>query len=144
MLLRNFNKISIIFYPGLLLLLFAVWSCNWFASWDDSYDYQIKIDSVTFPQTWVNEGDTLKVAFWGKIGDDDCCSFARFDVTSTSDSSSFVVMAHKRVQYRVLCHSGVVMLDGKIYRIYPVSEGTYTIIVNQPDGSKLEKQIWIH
>jgi len=128
----------------LVILLIIIGSCNWFASWDDSFDYQMKIDSIAFPQSWVNAGDTLKVAFWGKIGDDDCCSFARFNVSSSADTSKIAVMAHKRVQYRVFCNSGVVMLDEKICSIYPVLEGTYTVIVNQPDGSKIEKQIWIH
>ena len=127
-----------------LFILFLIGSCNWFASWDDSYDYQIKVDSVAFPQSWVNAGDTLKVAFWGKIGDDDCCSFARFEVTNASDTARIKVMAHKKVQYRVLCNSGIVMLEGKICPIYPVLGGAFTVIVGQPDGSSIIRQIWIH
>ncbi|RPI17486.1 MAG: hypothetical protein EHM58_09215 [Ignavibacteriae bacterium] len=132
----------------LVLISFAVLmitdSCNWFTSWDDSYDFTIKIDSFAVTKEWVNRTDTLQVAFWGTVGNTECHSFKGFTKSITQDSAFISAAGHKSAKYREICSNADIKITGEICSIFPVSEGTFTIIVKQPDGSALEKQIWIH
>ncbi len=121
------------------LVIFA-----WCQDYNQSYDFKIKVDTFAFPQSWVNHGDTLLVAFWGTIGTDTCSSFSKFQITQDSSRAEIIVWGHKSVIYRQGCSSANVLLNGKKCSLFPVKQGTYTVIVDQPDGSKIQQQIWIH
>lgn len=108
------------------------------------YYYKIKIDTITFPQYPVNHGDTLKAAFWGTIGSDTCAHFSHFDIANDSSHAEITVWGVEMYAYRKICPSAVVLLKGEVCRLHPVKEGTYTIVVNQPDGSKKQVQIPIN
>lgn len=135
-------------YKGLVLvsgiLLVIVLGCPGLTSWDNSYDFTIRIDSVAFTPSWVNHTDTLKIAFWGTVGNTDCHSFSGFNISLKQDSAFITATGHKKDQYRLICNKADIKITGEICRVYPVSDGTFTVVVNQPDGTKLIRQIWIH
>ncbi|MFI5144489.1 MAG: hypothetical protein ACHQJ4_02745 [Ignavibacteria bacterium] len=141
----KYKRIILITKRYVLLLMFSfLVTFAWCESWDDSYDYKIKVDTFAFPIPWVTHTDTLHVAFWGKIGDDTCSKFARFDISKDSSHADITVWGHKSVLYRVACPSGTTYLNGKQYGIYPLKTGAFTVTINEPDGSKIQQQIWIH
>lgn len=141
---HNFYKHKTLILICFLTLLFSFNFLNCYDS--SSNEFIIRVDSVSFPQQTVNYGDTLKTAFWGTIGPDECYSFLRFETTNDSISTSFKLIGLHLYTWRDACRgNGVpILLNGKIYNIFPVYRGTYTIIINEPDGSKIQKQILIH
>jgi hypothetical protein len=131
----------------LTVLSAMLFSFNFLNCYDtSSVEFTIKVDSVSFPQQTFNQIDSLKAAFWGTIGSDECYSFLKFEVSNDTNSTVFSLIGLHLYTWRNACRGNgdPVLLNGKIYNIFPVYQGTYKITVNQPDGSKLEKQILIH
>jgi len=117
-----------------------------------SSEFTIKIDSISFPQHFVNSNDSLKVAFWGTAiyywpdGQHINGHFLRFDISQKTDTCTISAIGYwcqGPRGYPPDCGVGELILNGLVCRIYPVQQGLYTVIVNQPDGSKLVKQIVI-
>jgi len=112
-----------------------------------SGEFTIKIDSITFPQQVVHSYDSLKVAFWGDVTKSEPAGhFLRFDISQKTDTCTLSAIGYWCQGPRGIppdCGSGEQTLSGLVCRVFPVQQGLYTVIVNQPDGSKIVKQIVI-
>lgn len=106
--------------------------------------FRIKVDSISLPVNPVFSTDTLKITFWGTIGNDGCYSFAHFQGARTGNQLDLVLWGRNQRTSEETCTQQIVKLDGKQYYDYPVSGGNYTIVIHQPDGSLLQRTIYIH
>jgi len=137
-----------------LFLIFISFSCFIPVIFPGCYDYgggtgefTIKIDSISFPQPVVHSNDSLKTAFWGDVTKSYSNGhFLRFDISQKTDTCIISAIGYWCQGSRGLppdCASGEQILSGLVCRIFPVQQGTYTVVVNQPDGSKIVKRIII-
>lgn len=121
-------------------------TCNCSDSGKTYYEYsQVRADRASFLRDTVNSTDTLKIAFWGVIGNDSCNSFGYFQASSSSHQTDISLYgALKKIWCSTpVCNSGNVDLDGVIYNIFPLTSGNYTVIVHQPDGSSFTKNAFV-
>jgi hypothetical protein len=106
--------------------------------------FRIKVDSFSLPVNPVFSIDTLKITFWGTIGNDGCYSFAHFQRATTSNQLDLVLWGRNQRTSEQTCTQQIVKLDGKQFFNYPVSGGDYIVVIHQPDGSLMQKTIYIH
>jgi hypothetical protein len=102
--------------------------------------YVIKVDSIIYPDT-ITFGDTLKIKFYGLVGENSCYQFAQwnneFDV-------SLIQLTTMGLHYlNQNCVDGVTYLNGAEYRLRGVPAGAFTIKVVQPDNSTMDSQLYV-
>ncbi|HYG39216.1 MAG TPA: hypothetical protein VD908_11380 [Cytophagales bacterium] len=106
---------------------------------DDGKTYQIKVDSLVISDV-VNADEALTIQFFGTAGPDGCHSFSRFEVNVKAEVVSIKLWG--KVAGNV-CTQSIVPLNEK-YVIHPPLSKQLTIIVNQPDGSFIERRVKVN
>ncbi len=102
---------------------------------DGNVLYKIKVDSLDIPIT-ISQDDTLDIWLYGIAGCDGCHSFSHF-TTNTKPSELKLTVWGKHSKNDFVCFLAVVKLEEK-YSVYPpLNQGTFYIIIDQPDGSTL-------
>ncbi len=108
---------------------------------DDTISYIIKVDSITHADTIV-AADGFEVRFYGKIGDNDCYEFLKFDNGFGPQEINVTVYGLETI--RNDCQGGPVMLNGKGAIYFDMTSGDWTIRVHQPDGvSYIESSVYV-
>jgi hypothetical protein len=112
----------------------------------DDY-FKIKVDNASFLRDSVNTVDTLQIAFWGTIGNDSCYFFSSFQATKSTHQTDLILWGvHKEInsygQVKT-CKDTTKLLNGMTYNIYPLSQGNYSVVIHQPDGSQLVKIAYV-
>jgi len=143
-------KIKILFYLS-AVIIFAVLSmhgCYDDHGWSRSQSYyKITVDSITFPAQNFTANDTLRIALWGVIGEDSCYSFSYFQESGSShliDLALWGLHDYVPADPSSGCTTAKILLNGMIYRVYPVEQGMNTVVIHQPGGSNLYKQVFIY
>jgi hypothetical protein len=143
-----------------LLILFLLFSlsvfltscfenCHFCACSDSGKTYykyeQVAVNRASFSRDTVNSTDTLKISFWGTIGNDSCNSFGYFQATSTAHQTDIVLYgAYKQIWCGTpVCPSGNVDLGGVAYNVFPLTQGNYSVVIHQPDGSTFTKYAFV-
>ncbi len=121
--------------------------------------FQIKVDSVSVVSplrvvrpgygevTWwlpskspLTVTDTLRVQFHGWIGPNGCHQFSHFDVTKI-DMAGYKVSVWGKEQSGVGCFQLLIVLRHVLEIYPPLRKGTWILLVSQPDGSVLRKEV---
>jgi len=103
-------------------------------------EYTIQIDSIKHLDT-IAAGETLEIKFYGLVGETDCYSFYKFNINFDQDKIYATAIGLNSESED--CKDGNVMLEGESANIYSLSEGNYTIIVNQPRDNKIESSVYV-
>ena len=102
--------------------------------------FTIHVDSVQAPAT-VSRDAPLSIQFYGTIGSNLCFEFDRFEVEQTHSQLDLTLWGRVEVP-RGICPLALSELDGRSFvKPAPHDAGTVTIVVHQPDGSKLELSV---
>ncbi|HEY9115899.1 MAG TPA: hypothetical protein VIN10_14465 [Bacteroidales bacterium] len=102
--------------------------------------YVIKVDSIIYPDT-ITVGDTLKIKFYGLVGENSCYQFAQWNNEFDVDLIQLTTMGiHYLTQE---CYEGITYLDGAEYQLRGVPKGSYTIKIVQPDNSTMDSQLYV-
>ena len=127
-------KVNILLFLSLLLCNI---SCTTGLDSNDEL-FLIKVDKIELSKT-ITLGDTLHISFYGTIGNNGGYSFERFDSSLEGNNLNLKVWG----KYKATGAQSDVMvyLDGRKFNFVPVNKGDYKIIVNQPDGSKIEQNV---
>lgn len=100
--------------------------------------FVVRVDSIQTPPA-VGVGDTMKVRFWGVIGNNACYSFSHFEVQRDSLRATVTVWG-KHIPAEV-CAAVMVELDGRVLPLVPQKKGTLTLNIRQPDGTALTRTV---
>ncbi len=107
-------------------------------------DYQyflIKIDSVSIPES-IFAKQPFDVEFYGYIGHNGCYSFSEF--VSETQSKTIRVEAWGKLNLgSKICTDVMVGLQGEKLNIFINEAGSYKLLIKQPDGTFLERQILV-
>lgn len=98
-------------------------------------EFLVKADSVKLQKN-PNPVDGLKAQLWGTIGASTCYSFSRYETSRDSVQVRVKIFGYYTASNN--CTPSTIRLNGALYLIpAPFYHGTFTIIVQQPDGSTL-------
>ena len=106
---------------------------------EDFRYYKIKVDKIEAPDT-LNVSDSLKIKFYGTVGNDGCHSFDDFE-TEQNDRQIEITAWGKIPTDANVCPAVMVYLDGEEFKTKLNEPGKYQIIINQPDSSKISKYV---
>jgi hypothetical protein len=104
-----------------------------------SRSFVIRVDSLT-GFTAVSGGVAARQLVWARVGPNGCHRFAGFDVARSG--SQMDVTARGELTPGDNCYQVVVELRGEPLRLDPPIPRPLTIVVHQPDGSTLTRQVW--
>lgn len=103
-------------------------------------NYIIKIDSIVVPDT-ILFGNNLIVKFYGKVGENGCYAFYKFDVDYELNTTS--ITSWGRFTHYEACPENLPVLYGKELIIYNLSKGNNIIKAIQPDGDALSSEVFV-
>lgn len=117
----------------------AAWlcSCSWITG-VDTRDYRIRVDSIAAPAR-ASAGDTLRFVLHGTVGPDGCHKLERIDEYRSLNSVELVVWGQEKTG-NVGCTLAVIELH-HAYAVAPPLGDPFSIIVLQPDGSRLVRSL---
>lgn len=122
------------------IILFISTSCKKDDPKPTQENYVIKIDSISHPDT-IAVGDTLRILFYGLVGENSCYQFAQWDNEFDVDLIQLTTMG---VHYlNRTCADGKTYLDGAEYSLRGIPKGPYNIKIVQPDNSTLDSQLYV-
>jgi len=124
--------------PLVLIALIATVSCS-LISGDDYDHFRIRVDSIVAPDTAAS-GDSLRITLFGFVGPDGCYSFDRIDSRRTTNSVELSVWGRHRTGRGFACTHAVVELR-QSHVVPPPLGIPFSVIVVQPDGSRLNRPI---
>lgn len=102
--------------------------------------YVIKVDSIIYPDT-ITFGDTLKIKFYGLVGENSCYQFNQWK-TSVDQTSNVVQITTMGVHYLDQnCFDGITYLNGAQYNISGFPVGSFTIKILQPDNTTMDSPL---
>lgn len=125
------NKTSIAILTFLLIGIVAYFSTGCKKDAPAETEYTIKIDSVQHTDT-INVGDVFDVSFFGKIGDNDCYEFLRFE--PTFGVNLIEIKGIGKHTARDDCKGGEQYLSAGV-GFTDLTAGDWTLKVLQPDGT---------
>ena len=102
--------------------------------------YVIKVDSIIHPDT-ITVGDTLKIKFYGLVGNNSCYQFAQWNNSFDVDLIQLTTMGLHYLDRD--CVDGITYLNGAEYQLRGVPKGPYTIKIVQPDNSTLDSPLYV-
>ena len=82
--------------------------------------YVIQVDSIIYPDT-ITFGDTLKIKFYGLVGDNSCYQFAQWDNKFDVGLIQLTAMGINYLNQN--CVDGVTYLNGAEYKLTGVPTG---------------------
>ena len=104
-----------------------------------SSEFIARVDSVSGP-TAVSGGIAAEQHLWGTVGPKGCTIFK--EVRSTRVASTMDVTVIGEHVAGATCSSGSVSLNGLDVHIEPLILNDFSLVVHQPDGSKLVRRIY--
>ncbi len=126
------------FIPVALILLAGLSLMN--CSKNKETQFVIKVDSIAVADT-VNLGEVFDIEFFGVIGNDGCYSYSNTEVFYESKTLTFKVWGKNSGAKE--CPDVIVLLDGLKVTVNNIDEGDNTIVVIQPNDSKLTKALFV-
>ena len=114
------------------VLLFSLTLIN--CNKNNETTFVIKVDSIHVADT-INLDETLRIEFFGTIGDNGCYSLSHDE--SSFEGTTLSIKLWGKNSGADECPSVIVKLDGTYFDINFSSAGTYTIEIIQPDNSKI-------
>jgi len=102
--------------------------------------YVIQVDSIIHPDT-ITFGDTLKIKFYGLVGENSCYQFAQW---SNEFGVDYIQLTTVGLHYlNRNCVDGVTYLNGAEYKLFGVPAGDYTIKIVQPNDSTMNSPLHV-
>ena len=129
--------------PAMAILLAGLLTWTTGCKKDDNAttEFVIKIDSIVLPDT-INRIDTLKVEFYGLVGNNGCYKFDRIEqVDAKEKSMRFKVWGKYEEQEN--CPNQIVYLDDVAVTIHGLFPGIFSVFVVQPDGSIMTSLVYV-
>lgn len=102
--------------------------------------YVIQVDSIIHPDT-ITAGDTLKIKFYGLVGENSCYQFAQWNNEFDVDLIQLTAMGLHYLNRD--CYQGITYLDGAEYKLLGVPAGDYTIKIVQPNDSTMNSPLHV-
>jgi len=102
--------------------------------------YVIQVDSIIHPDT-IMVGDTLKIKFYGLVGENSCYQFAQWSNEFGIDYIQLTAMGLHYLNRN--CVDGVTYLNGAEYKLFGVPAGDYTIKIVQPNDSTMNSPLHV-
>ena len=103
--------------------------------------FVIRVDSLTghtaFPGALAAEQ-----LVWANVGPNGCYRFVRFDVARSGARMDVTAVGEHTTGAGIGCTQAIVALYGEPLRIDPPIQRPLTIVVHQPDGTTLTRQLW--
>lgn len=124
--------------PCLVAAILCQASCSWITGADDD-ESRIRVDSIAAPAS-VGVNDTLRVTLYGVVGRNGCYALDRIDTHRTTNSIELSVWGRHKRGGGVVCTQAVVFLRHG-YTIPPPLAVPFSVLVRQPDGSRLTRPI---
>jgi hypothetical protein len=112
-------------------------SCN-----NDSFstnDYKIKVDSIHSPDS-VLSNKPFEVVFYGIVGLNKCQQFKTFNIVYNNNDVNIEAWGTDNSN-GTPCGEGIIYLDGRKVTISLFRQGSYRVVVNEPNDLTLVKQI---
>jgi hypothetical protein len=103
--------------------------------------FVIRVDSLTGFDA-VSGGVAARQLVWAHVGPNGCYRFAGFDVTRAGARMDVTARGEHTTGAGVGCTQAIVELRGEPLRLDPPIPRPLTIVVHQPDGSTLTRQVW--
>jgi len=102
--------------------------------------YVIQVDSIIYPDT-ITFGDTLKIKFYGLVGENSCYQFAQWNNNFDVDLIQLTTMGIHYLNQN--CFESITYLDGAEYQLRGIPAGAYTIKIVQPDNTTMDSQLFV-
>lgn len=102
--------------------------------------YVIKVDSIIYPDT-ITAGDTLRIKFYGLVGENSCYQFAQWNNEFGVDLIQLTTMGVHYLDRT--CADVITYLDGAEYGLRDIPVGSYTIKIVQPDNSTMDNPLYV-
>lgn len=102
--------------------------------------YVIQVDSIIYNDT-ITFGDTLKIKFYGLVGENSCYQFAQWNNEFDVELIQLTTMGLHYLNRD--CVEGITYLNGAEYRLTGVPAGDYTIKIVQPDNTTMDKPLYV-
>jgi hypothetical protein len=99
----------------------------------ETVEYIIKVDSITHADT-IKLGEKLEVLFYGYIGYNECYSFEKFVPEFGPNAMEFTLYGLQIISDT--CSGSPTYMSGQGVEIQDLTEGKWSIQVNQPEGSQ--------
>ncbi len=130
----------------LLLILLTIPGCpligDLTGSYGDEY-FRIKVDSVYVPSSVPSSSD-IPIKLWGSVGKDSCYIFSHFQSGIDKNEMDLTPWGYHKYTYRVICSTGDIKMDGKLFNITHQDTGIFYIRIHQPDGTVIKKEVNIY
>jgi hypothetical protein len=103
--------------------------------------FVIRVDSLTGFNA-VSGGIAAQQFVWARVGPNGCYRFTGFDVTRAGSQIDVTARGENLSDPGANCTGAIVELRGEPLRLEPPIPRPLTIVVHQPDGSTLTRQVW--
>lgn len=97
----------------------------------ETVEYIIKVDSITHADT-IKVGETFEVYFYGYLGYNDCYAFEKFVPGFGPNAMNFTLYGLETISDS--CSGNPIYMSGEGVAIQDMTEGEWSIQVNQPEG----------
>ena len=101
----------------------------------------VRVDSISVPDS-IPRTDTLRVKFYGTIGNDGSYSFDRFEAERSAHNLSLAVWGRRTDMD--LAPQVLIELRGKEYPVSTLYPGLFKINILQPDSTYLRDSVVVH
>jgi hypothetical protein len=127
--------------PRLLVLIAALAGCASSTTAPSTQSFVIRVDSLTGFNA-VSGGIAAQQFVWARVGPNGCYRFTGFEVTRSGAQMDVTARGESLSGPGTNCTGAIVELRGEPLRLEPPIPRPLTIVVHQPDGSRLTRQIW--
>lgn len=136
------NKYILIITSILILIIYFSTGCK---KEETSSEFVIQADSLKMPDT-IQFGTTLDVDFYGLVGTNDCYTFSRIaqlESVLVDPNNSMRVQLYGDYTDNGNCQAGLVYMNPLNYQVTGMFAGTFTVLVQQPDGSVMTGSTYV-
>jgi hypothetical protein len=102
-------------------------------------DYLVQVDSIHVQDTVISD-KALNVVFFGIVGLNTCQRFKTFNINYNNNDVQIEAWGTDNSNGGV-CGEGIVYLNGQQVTLNLYPAGTYRILITEPNGTTLVKQI---
>jgi hypothetical protein len=103
--------------------------------------FVIRVDSLTgytaFPGALAGEQPV-----WAHVGPNGCHRFVRFEVARAGARMDVTAIGERTTGAGIACTQAIVALYGEPLHVDPPIQRPLTIVVHQPDGTTLTRELW--
>ena len=116
---------------GVLTAVFFFGSCKQDNLNPPKYtEFVMQIDSIQMPAT-LKLGQSLKIKFYGTIGNNGCYSFSRF--APKAEGNTITVTAYGKLEEKDVCAEVISRLEGGLLEVNLLDTGRYVVHVSNPN-----------